>query len=51
MFANIIGKYNQDESQDFHSDNAIEEDSRGYDIHEYRSSLPDMLKTEEVFEN
>lgn len=51
MFGTFIGKYNQDESQEYQSDNAMEEDSRGYNLNEFRSSIPDLLRTEEVFSN
>jgi hypothetical protein len=49
MFGTILGKYNQDESQEDVADNAMEEESPGFEaIYDFRSNIPELLKTEEV---
>lgn len=51
MFGAILGKYDEEESQELQSEMAIEEDSIEYPYIDYRSNLPLFLKNDEVILN
>ena len=50
MFGAILGKFNQDESQEYQPDDAMDEDNSPVcPIYDFRSNIPDILRTEEVY--
>ena len=48
MFGTILGKYKHEESQEFRDENALEEDSRGFEFQGFRSNVPQMMRTDDV---